>query len=201
MDSSTPIALTQDGKRAAVNPVRGNIQIWDLYSDLVLQEFFGTKDRQFKALAITPDGNRVIAGGGHTLFVWGTNSGDVLLHQELKVGNPFRHISITPCGHRAVSAGDDHKLTVWNIDTGRKITSFTGDYEFTCVSISEDGTKIAAGDSDGFVYLLKLENTPELAVLQKPNQDNRLLEDILETEHTSGEIWDDSRIAQKVREV
>ena len=196
----TPIALTQDGKRAAVNPVRGNIQIWDLYSDLVLQEFLGTKDHNFKALAITPDGNRVIAGGVHTLYVWDTNSGDVLLHQELNSGYPFEHISITPCGHRAVSAGDNYSLAVWDLDTGSKITSLTGDYKFTCVAISEDGSKIAAGDSEGIVYLLELENAPKLTTQRKPTQVHKLSDEISEPKQKSEKILENPKIIQKLQE-
>jgi len=157
-------AITQDGKKAAINVYDQNILILDLKTQLILQEFEGTGNR-FDAIAITPDGSRVIAGGNGLLFAWDTISGDILLQEETDYySTNYNHLAISPCGRRAVSAGDDHRLAVWNLDTGCKITSLTGEYEFSCVAISDDGTRIAAGDSGGFVYLLKLENTPNLEV-------------------------------------
>jgi WD40 repeat protein len=64
---------------------------------------------------------------------------------------------LTPDGKRAISASYDNTLKVWDIETGKIITSFNGDRDILTCAVSSDGLTIVAGDRIGRVHMLRLE--------------------------------------------
>jgi WD40 repeat protein len=59
-------------------------------------------------------------------------------------------------GRRAVSASQDQTLKVWDLETGAIMATFTCDAEAYCCAFT-GAQKIVAGDEDGQVYFLALE--------------------------------------------
>ena len=64
---------------------------------------------------------------------------------------------MTPDGKRVVSGSDDFNIKVWEIETGKPITSFTADSMIYYVAVAYDGKTIVAGDGAGQVHFLRLE--------------------------------------------
>ena len=60
-------------------------------------------------------------------------------------------------GKKAVSASDDETLKLWDLETGRKIATFTGDSTIICCAVSQDMLTIIAGYNSGQVLFLRLE--------------------------------------------
>ena len=60
-------------------------------------------------------------------------------------GKPVHGLAFHPKGSRLVSAGSDHELRVWEIDSGREVLTLSGHQSpVTCVAWSPDGKWIAS---------------------------------------------------------
>jgi WD40 repeat protein len=57
---------------------------------------------------------------------------------------------------RAVSAGRDRTVRLWDLETGVQIAAFTVDAQVRALSVTPDQTRIAVGDMSGRTHLLKL---------------------------------------------
>jgi WD40 repeat protein len=66
-------------------------------------------------------------------------------------------VAITPDGRRAVSASWDKTLRVWDLESGKELTSLTADGPTTSCAISLDGRTIVAGDATGKIHILRME--------------------------------------------
>jgi WD40 repeat protein len=71
-------------------------------------------------------------------------------------------VAVTPDGRRAVSAADDYeKLQLWNLESGKEITSFTGESGIKSCAIAPDGRTINAFEALGRVHFLRLVEADE----------------------------------------
>jgi WD40 repeat protein len=70
--------------------------------------------------------------------------------------NGIRAVGVTPDGHRAVSASDDHSLRLWDLDRGQEIATFTGEDDINSCAAASDGRTIVAGDALGRAHFLRL---------------------------------------------
>jgi len=66
-------------------------------------------------------------------------------------------VTVTPDGRRAVSASDDWKLKVWDLESGHCLATFTYDSAVECCAVSEFDGLIVAGDVGGHLHFLRLE--------------------------------------------
>lgn len=67
-------------------------------------------------------------------------------------------LSLTPDGHRVISASDDSTLKVWDIESDQIIASFCGDSTLKSCAISpKDGNIIVPGEVSGKIHFLMLE--------------------------------------------
>jgi WD40 repeat protein len=93
-----------------------------------------------------------------TLQVWDLDSG-----RELRTFEGHKRgvswIALTVDGKRAVSAGGDHTMVVWDLENGTLVTSFESDSAVLVGAVTPDGLNLIAGDSQGCVYILRLENS------------------------------------------
>jgi WD40 repeat protein len=81
---------------------------------------------QVYAVAVTPDGKRVVSGAGdNTLIAWDLDSGRRLVTLKGHTG-PVCAVAVTPDGTRAVSGSDDKTLKVWDLSTGNCLSTLKG---------------------------------------------------------------------------
>jgi WD40 repeat protein len=66
-------------------------------------------------------------------------------------------VAVSADGGRAVSASDDHTLKMWDLETGKVLTTFTCDADANCCAFSDALRLIVAGDDGGHVHFLRLE--------------------------------------------
>jgi WD40 repeat protein len=113
------------------------------------------------ALAVTPDGRRVVSGGHDGVRVWNLETGEterILAYQEGKVNA----VAVAPGGRRAVFGGDDQRLQVWNLDTGvteRTLTGHTG--RVWTVVVTPNGRQVVSGGDDGILVWDLDKGVPE----------------------------------------
>ncbi|MBD2562317.1 MULTISPECIES: WD40 repeat domain-containing protein [Nostoc] len=65
--------------------------------------------------------------------------------------------AIAPDGKIAVFGSTDNTLKVWDLQTGKEISTFIGESSIYCCAVSPDGLTIVAGESSGRVHFLRLE--------------------------------------------
>ncbi|MFB2969678.1 WD40 repeat domain-containing protein [Aerosakkonema sp. BLCC-F183] len=173
MTAVTAIAITPDGKRmvsaSGSSPYVGpedcldgdnhTLKVWDLESRKELFTFTGDP-RKVNAVAITPDGKRVIYGTDHqnniNLKIWNleTRKPPISLSGHSKKVND---LAISPNGNFMVSVADDTTLKVWNLSSLEVIATFTAEDGLESCAVAPDGVTIVAGERSGRLHFLRLE--------------------------------------------
>lgn len=139
--------------------VGGSCKWWDLASGKELGEAYGPD--YIKFAAFTPDGKKVLLGGGTTLKLW-----DVRLHRQLSTLENHGFVDCAALSHDgrvALAAGSSGIINVWDINSGRLIRSLDG-HRNTVFSLSfgPDDRTAAAGDADGIIKLWDLSTGAEV---------------------------------------
>jgi WD40 repeat protein len=147
----------------------GEAKVWDAQTGQALLELKGFKEG-VNSIAISPDGTRIITGGGEPgqdgdkseLKVWDARSGAVLLDltKESEGGGILGHtgasVAFSPDGTRFVVGGLKWKgveanwaTTVRDTATGASLLELKGHTGIIqCVAFSPDGTRIVTGGGE-----------------------------------------------------
>jgi WD40 repeat protein len=146
----------------------GEAIVWDARTGEALLELKGFKEG-VNSIAISPDGTRIITGGGEPgedgdkveLKVWDARSGAVLLDltQEAEGGGFIGHtgasVAFSPDGTRFVAGGlnwkgsEANRATVRDAATGASVLELKGHKgTIQCVAFSPDGTRIVTGGGE-----------------------------------------------------
>ncbi|MFM6107769.1 MAG: WD40 repeat domain-containing protein, partial [Sphaerospermopsis kisseleviana] len=155
--------ITPDSQRVIV--ARKKIEVYDIYTGK-LQSIIGEDLGGIYALAITPDGGKLISSYDKKIIVWDltTKSQEIML-----VLNSYadRNIDlvITPDGQRLVSCGLrnhntpelDNKsfIEIWDLNNGERIhyiQEYTTEHNLIyCLAITPDGKRIVTGYQNGII--------------------------------------------------
>ncbi|MEY3870106.1 MAG: hypothetical protein RLZZ338_3997 [Cyanobacteriota bacterium] len=103
-----------------------------------------------KAVALTPDGTRVVSTSfDNTLKVWDLATGE-FLHTLTGHSGKVYSVALTPDGTRVVSASYyDNTLKVWDLMTGTLLDTLTGHSgAVNAVALTPDGTRVVSASSD-----------------------------------------------------
>ncbi|MEV5550894.1 helix-turn-helix domain-containing protein [Streptomyces sp. NPDC052309] len=154
------VALTRDGRTAAVAGRRGAMRLVDLASgrQRVLHNSAG---EDIWALAFTPDGRRLIAGewfGNVAVWDVGSRNRETTLTglKDSVVG-----LALSPDGRYLAAASEDDTAGLWDLAARRRVATLRSHHgPVFGVAYSPDGRMIATGGADGTVRLW----TPEAAL-------------------------------------
>lgn len=169
------VAMSADAQRAVsssagtdnVIGIDGTVvQVWDLNKQRLLRRFDGHTSAT-KAVAITPDGKRVVTGSDdHTVRVWDVGSGTCVRTLEGHT-HYVSCVAVSADGHRVISGGWDRTLRVWDVQRGRAIGVLAGHTGIlTSLAISPDGRLAVSGGWDGTVRIWDLETNRCLRTLE-----------------------------------
>lgn len=111
------------------------------------------------ALAMSPDGTRILTGGGEpAAFITDWHSGQRL--HKLNVTSPgIDAVCFSPDGKLAVTGGRDQTVRVWNAETGELIGErrfHTADITKVCVL--DDSATLVSGDESGTVIVTNVQS-------------------------------------------
>lgn len=118
-------------------------------------------------LAYSPDGERLISGGGDgTARIWSVSNGDTL-HVLRGHSGWVRGVAFADQGRRAVTAGSDGTLRVWDTKLGNQLRIMRGHRgAMHAVAVIENGSRAATAGDDGLVKLWDLETGQELVTMR-----------------------------------
>jgi WD40 repeat protein len=173
------VAVTADGQRVVTGNQAGTAQVWDaasgqelvtLNGHLALSEMgastvallsspllaasalYPTRTAHAGAIwavAVTPDGKRVITAGQDCMVMfWDAHSGRRLLSY---VGNfwidwGINSVCVSPDGKRVITAGNDNNARVWDAETGTGVLSLTTSTGWVrSVAVAPDGQRLVTG--------------------------------------------------------
>jgi WD40 repeat protein len=105
------------------------------------------------SMVLTPDGRRVVTGGGYRYIkVWSSRLGLPLCHVSTLPSEGRILVAVSPDGLRIVSAISDWRsmVDIWSAFTGRRLATFDYGLALT-LAVSPSGRWIVSGGSDGKV--------------------------------------------------
>lgn len=96
-----------------------------------------------------------------TLKVWDVATS--LQTWRVKTEQPLYAVQITPNGEKIACAGAERTITLFNLETGKKLTEFTGHQSsITNIRFSSDGKRMLSSSEDGMIKIWDLETNAEL---------------------------------------
>jgi WD40 repeat protein len=158
------VAATADGT-IAVSTFAGTLNVWDLVSGRRLRIL--DDDQGFAmAVAMTPDGRRLVSGSGDNMIrVWDVSTGACLRRMKGHEDRPTT-IAISASGELAVSGGQDHTVRVWDLNKGVCLSVLKGHTdEIQTIALSDDCRWAISGSSDETVRVWDLVTNECTAVI------------------------------------
>jgi WD40 repeat protein len=167
----TRVAVTPDGTKV-IAIGRGSPTLWEIDSGKQLDPIEGGKTALCHALAVTPDGQRIVVGcDGKAIHVFDTKAVGKRVQNLTGHKAEVRGAAIAADGETLITGSYDETIRVWNITTGKEIRRFSNVAgKVACLALSPDGKTVAAAlfaaaGSPATVRLWDLEKGSELRSL------------------------------------
>lgn len=144
----------------SANSAKPMFHIWPINSQEQISSVRFVAPGKTNALAISPDGNYLVAGIQETLYIWQISSGRMLTN----LSKHYQHITcikFTDDGSHFVSAGLDGAVIVWNL---AQVVSKADNnqeplYAFNDHGLSVTDIHIGSGGIRSYLYSVSLDRT------------------------------------------
>ncbi len=133
------------------------INLWDLRTGDRIRTLPGHRGR-VGALAIAPNGQRAISGGGDgEIKIWDITTG-TLTQTLTGHTSEVTGLAIAPNGNTAISSSRDRTVKLWDLNTGEVLRTLEDrQTAMLDVAVSSDGRMAASSSEDGLVRLWNLQ--------------------------------------------
>jgi WD40 repeat protein len=162
----TYATFSPDGQRVIATDGYGPAQVWNAATGQLLMTLKGAdSDRA----ALSPDGQRLVAGRFGGMGVWNVVTGQQVAKLEGSSSN-VESVAFSPDGRRIVTgseiAGEDGTARVWNADTGRLVAKLEGHRDRVEHAVfSSDGQRILTTSQDGTARVYRILTLADMDAL------------------------------------
>lgn len=156
------VNFSPDGTCVLTGSSDGKLKIWDAATGQLLKEFPGHSDangieKTISSAYFTPDGRRIISSAwDKKIKLWdlATSAEAINFSGHNKL---ITNTDISADSKYLASCSADFTVKIWEISTGKVISSFDVEETPTAVKFSPDGTGVLCGFKNGTVRLLYLK--------------------------------------------
>jgi WD40 repeat protein len=166
--------LSPDNRKALAGWTDGTVALWDVETGEEIWRYVG--DQPILAVTFSPDGGKVLVGGGYRLAQKVESGHIILLDAETGAeirrleGQPYAvfDVEFSPDGRTAASAGNGAIAILWDVDTGEEIRRFLHeDYwvdsqwaheSYWDVAFTADGRQIYTAHSSGPIVVWDVDS-------------------------------------------
>ena len=148
----TTCVWSPDGKALFFGAEDNGLHRFDLESKGVVT--LQRHDSWVRAIAVMPDGSRVLSGGYDGRLIWWSAAGDDPEPQRVVDAHEgwIRAVAISPDGKRVATCGNDRAVRLWDTETGMLLGSDTAhEHHVYNVAFHPDGDRLASCDLQGNV--------------------------------------------------
>ena len=157
------VAATADGTVAATVSEDSSVRLWNLVREESRALYRG-RDHQLSAVALTPDGSKVVFGAGD----WTLRAIDVATGGETVFeghAGIVRALAISPDRSRVISGADDGSVRIWLLATGEPLATMLGHTgAVDAIAIEPEGRKAFSGGRDKTMRVWDLDASREAGV-------------------------------------
>jgi WD40 repeat protein len=150
-DGLYSVAYSGDGKRIVTGGEDGTARVWEAATGKELIPLKGHTCKVLSAVAFSPDGTRILSGGGGKMGamapgeakVWDTATGKEVFALEGHT-HSVTSVAFSPDGTRMVTASEDTTAKVWDAE-GKEVLSLKEPSWVLSVAFSPDGKRLVTG--------------------------------------------------------
>jgi hypothetical protein len=147
------VVISPDGETLVSGCTDKTIKLWHLKTGKLLRTLSGNIG-EVSSVAVSPDGNFLAVGSDEhpksNIKVWHLKTGK-LLHTLSGHQKPVNSVVISPDGQ--ILASGSHKIKIWHLHKGERISTLWHSSAVYAVAISPDGQILASGSSDTKIRL------------------------------------------------
>ena len=161
-EGAVTLATHPQGRLLAAGTMTGTVRLLDAASGQVLQELAGVAG-SVRALAFSPDGALLAAGGDDDILLWAMPTGAMVGRLQGHSGKVWS-LAFSPTGHRLASGGADKTLRLWDVARRQQVLQRDRGGTVRALVFTPSGEQLV---SAGMKQPLQLWEAAELRPLQE----------------------------------